>query len=578
MGAMGVLKWVWAFGFVSTLAHAGIFLKDVDQTRTELGLNQYPYTTKLESIPIAVIDKGFGAPGDTTDHGMRLALGLHALSGADQKSPISDKILRLKANSLEMLDQKADECIAKGVKIVLYAQNFEFYGNFDGSGPVNKIIKKLIAKGIIVIVAAGNYGGRVYNGFVKAKGAKFKKNEWLMFETKDGLRDHLRVKNTTSNFKSIITLAYKGQGNNFDDGIDKDLDLYVWDENDNEVASETDTQVLKKEKREKNETYVPGQRVTPELQVNEKKNGYYKIKVKAKTDNFTSDDWLRITVMDGETASLDESNKYEELQFVDATEGGEIMTPADDIDVITVGSTSARSSRGPTKDGRMKPDVIMTKFDATFSDKGGGRAGDTIASMYFAAQVRQMMAYNENLRSLRDLKTIIDSMPDATSELGNRADIKRFVSGSSEETRALNLYSHALEEMRKRVGDWPAVVGQYRSNYVYAVGMRVHPTMMGDLFPKLPEGMNPALYEYYLVARDNGEGKEPWVQGLIRSKSVNSEGKQEAYPWEKENISSRYFLEVRQVRYSEDIKRMEKRIGKVFNPPTRARLNELLGE
>ena len=50
---------------------------------------------------------------------------------------------------------------------------------------------------------------------------------------------------------------------------------------------------------------------------------------------------------------------HDSITFLDAEKTGEIMIPADHKLAFTVGDTSPISSRGPTVDGRFKPNYFI---------------------------------------------------------------------------------------------------------------------------------------------------------------------------------------------------------------------------
>ena len=87
----------------------------------------------------------------------------------------------------------------------------------------------------------------------------------------------------------------------------------------------------------------------------------YRIRVRAKSDNFGADDRVRVlvtssrdTYVNPATGAVDDA-----LTFFDASGKGELYPPADNPLVLTVGDSGADSSFGPTADRRVKPDVIL---------------------------------------------------------------------------------------------------------------------------------------------------------------------------------------------------------------------------
>ena len=88
----------------------------------------------------------------------------------------------------------------------------------------------------------------------------------------------------------------------------------------------------------------------------------------------------------------------ETVEFVDASNGGELYPPADNPMVLTVGDAEPSSSIGPTLDGRVKPDVIVTNSRADFTD-GQISTGSSNAAAFVAGAVVVLKAAVPSLRS-----------------------------------------------------------------------------------------------------------------------------------------------------------------------------------
>jgi hypothetical protein len=71
------------------------------------------------------------------------------------------------------------------------------------------------------------------------------------------------------------------------------------------------------------------------------------------------------------------------VEFVDATNDGEIMVPGDNPNVFTIGDNDPTSSKGPTMTGRQKPDVLLASAEVTYSE-GLQTATTSNAAAYFA--------------------------------------------------------------------------------------------------------------------------------------------------------------------------------------------------
>ena len=124
----------------------------------------------------------------------------------------------------------------------------------------------------------------------------------------------------------------------------------------------------------------------------------YRIRIRAKQNNFGRDDRIRVLVTSSRESFLDPTTGTvdDALKFYDASGKGEIYPPADNPLVVTVGDSSPASSVGPTADNRVKPDVILPDSRAFFSD-GEVTAGSSNAAAYFAGVVAVLKAAEPGL-------------------------------------------------------------------------------------------------------------------------------------------------------------------------------------
>ena len=85
------------------------------------------------------------------------------------------------------------------------------------------------------------------------------------------------------------------------------------------------------------------------------------------------------------------------IEFMDASGEQEIMVPADNPHVFTIGESSQSSSKGPTLDMRRKPDVVLATSEAAFTD-GVKTAETSNAAAYFAGIVAVLKAEASGLK------------------------------------------------------------------------------------------------------------------------------------------------------------------------------------
>lgn len=495
-------------------------LENVNQTRAALGLDRFAFNARLSQMKIAVIDNGFmGMESDPkflpdsaklvlkydpefitkhglgdpnyneapaqTEHGRIMAQIIWATTGLDPRGP---QFFLLNANGITNFRRAVRYAIEEKVDIILYSQNRECCGNFDGRGFYNDIVNQATSAGVLWVNAAGNYGGAVYNG--PAVGGK----------------TEFKVKSHLDENSGQLILTWNSSGPEETSGTDKDLDLYIYDENGNEVAKNTLRQVLKKAELAEGETFLPRERIRFNFSKNSSL-GVYKVVVKAQSTNFSEADKIRLVLI---------PDRAESLLLLDATPGGEIMVPADNSSVITVGDLSSASAKGPTADGRVKPEVILENSVATFTN-GYSSMGTSNAAAYFAGILAVLKSYRPSL---------------------NRLDVlafpKRPMSTLSIEKIALSefalMHKRILEFIEDLTNESPVLAGRFRDGR-YILGTRKNP---GEVLQSLCRRRNETDLEYYLAIESN------------TSRAVCYTRKNERYPWEYNGGDRHAWVEIRQ--------------------------------
>jgi len=403
-------------------------LSNAASIRRQLNLlPAYERVASLESVKVAVLDYGFegigsgrpylpantvvvehydpefvrrfnlGAPSfqkpfaPGNSHGRAMAQLAWAVTGSSAKGP---RFYLLNANGPTLFRRAVRYAIEQKIDIILFAGNFEGAGNYDGRGPLNAIVDEAVAAGIIWINAAGNYGGSVYNGPVQRT-----PNGYLRLGPGSSATA-LRLRNLVDENGITITLTWNDYGDEEDAGTDKDLDLYVEDDQGRVLGSSELKQVRGDRPAADGESRNPRERVVLS-DVAAVPGRDYRIRVKARSNNFSSKDRLRILV----TALRDKPYRDPQsgklvrpVQLLEASESGEIYPPADHPGVITVGDATRYSSIGPTGDGRIKPDVILEDATAQFSN-GEETNGSSNAAAYFTGVVALLKAGQPGLKT-----------------------------------------------------------------------------------------------------------------------------------------------------------------------------------
>lgn len=403
-------------------------LLDTETIRKRLGLlPEYAAVSGVEKVRIAVLDHGFDgvdgkkpylpastvivehyddafvrrfALGDPAFrkpftplnyHGRTMAQIVWAMTGSDPRGP---QFYLLNANGPTLFRRAVRYAIEQKVDLVLFSGHFEGAGNYDGRGPINRAVDEAAAAGILWINAAGNAGGRVYNGRVVV-GA----DGWLSFRTGSD-PTALRVRNRLDENALTILLTWNDYRDEEDAGTDKDLDLYVEDAEGRVLASSTLRQVPGDRKAAAGETRNPRERlVVTDLPAAPERD--YRIRIRRHAGTFSETDRLRVQVTGSRSGTIPDpktSKPVEALHFLDASGWGEVYPPADHRGVITVGTPSRGSSVGPTSDDRAKPDLFLEDSRARFSN-GEESAGSSNAAAFFTGIVAMLKAAEPGLRT-----------------------------------------------------------------------------------------------------------------------------------------------------------------------------------
>lgn len=401
-------------------------VNDIADTRKFLGVDAYSkFYDGLSSVKVAVLDKGFKGihPAredgrrflpksaevidayakatedvrldDEDPHGTHMAHLIWAMTGYQEEGP---KFRLYNANGPENFLLAVEDLLKWKPDVVVFSQNWETFGNFDGTGFIDQAVKEVTDEGIIWLNAAGNDGGNIYNGPVNLVKTE-NDDQFLKFDSKSDNTWYLRFKNLVDENQVTITLSW----NSFDPGYeakgtDKDLDLSLFVQQpgakSKRLATSKLTQTKEKTGKE-DETIHARERISVTLPAD--KDNYYLLAVNAKDADKAAlfdpkKDRIRVTIRGNKGSFYDEDKKKNvgAIDFVDATDTGEIPVPADGSG-LAVGDLTANSAKGPTVDGRGKPDIIMQKNNVTFSDRQGF-FGTSYANAYLGGIVALLRA------------------------------------------------------------------------------------------------------------------------------------------------------------------------------------------
>jgi hypothetical protein len=235
-------------------------------------------------------------------------------------------------NTDTQFDKAVDCLIAKGVQVINYSINWYYDGPGDGTGRINEIVNKATNAGITFVNSAGNFGDRHWSGnWTDADG-----DGWLEFSSGS------ETQQFTVNAGERIELALRWADSWQAACNDYDLFLAQGTEN-NYVISSRDFQYCTNGatgmKPKENILWIP------------KTGGTFFVKV------------FRYSATG--TPRLDLVSRNHVLSTV--VPQGSIVQPADNRSAgfLSVGAVNqagyatldTSSSRGPTTDGRIKPDL-----------------------------------------------------------------------------------------------------------------------------------------------------------------------------------------------------------------------------
>jgi hypothetical protein len=547
-------------------ALGSVKLVDGDKMRAFYGINQYPLN-RISEVKIAIIDNGFSGyeagsgqlPASTvlvesydpefvkkhnlgnpayqekmaqTEHGTQMAEIAWGLSGGKAEGP---QFYLLNANGITNFRRAVRYAIENRVDIILYSQNRECCGNFDGGGFINQIVNEATAAGILWVNAAGNYGGRVFNSNVA-----YDEDGLLHF----GNRTRLRLKSHIDDNPAQIILSYSAGWESENEGTEKDLDLYLYDPQGKLVAKADLKQVTKKDALGEGETFLARERINYTFARSEE---YYTLEVRTKSGGFVQGDRMRIVVLPQREPirSGEKAKPVDTVQFVDATPGYEIMVPADNPTVITVGDINSYSATGPTEDGRVKPDFLMERAEASFSN-GVSSSGTSNAAAIFAGILSVLKAYNPSL-----------SRVDLLNFIKNKARIA--AKPTEEKLKVIptdylpEYFSGIVDYLQSELHGAPAMAGQYPSGRV-AYGLPITPLEAFNLMcGEVPAG-HQAFQDLkgdaeFFVAPNRG-GRDPvcYGRGNVLCCIRNPSGNVPHYPWDYSGRDEREYLQLKKIR------------------------------
>jgi len=347
----------------------------------DLGFQNLTTAQNAGEVPTNVITVDYTGSGiqSTTKHGTAVAEVVHDMA------PNAALYLLKVGNDVDLGNAK-DYCIANNIQVINHSVAWFVAAFYDGTGPICNIANDAYNHGILWVNAAGNYGNTHYQATLTDTDND-KKHEFAPGD--EALSFHVNAGATLE-----IIMNWDAYPTTTDD-----YDLYLYDVDPDvnsgaPVASSTYSQ-------------APPWGGSPyeELVYTAPASAVYSLVIQKKS---TSDADHPLSLFFLNASSLEYNNR-----------GSSLAQPADAAGVLAAGAVNLTdnlrgySSRGPTNDGRIKPDVTAT--DGVANSIYGTFYGTSAASPHTAGAAALLLEQDPAL-TVSQLKARMES---ETIDLGS---------------------------------------------------------------------------------------------------------------------------------------------------------------
>jgi hypothetical protein len=358
------------------LNHQTIIAETLDTLAEAVGIgNRSAQLAGPRKIKVAVLDNGFRnfakARGTTIPESTRLRTGPKVINPATEESH-GTKIAEILTNLLDRTGIKyelhlfqsfgisnmsaaVDSVIKEKFDLVLYSQVWEYGGNGDGAGFINRLVNRATASGVTWVNATGNFAKSTYRAPVERT-----LDDWAYLPGPNGSVQIRCYKNKKNACNLHVALTWNSFPDDPKFGTDRDLDLVLTDDTSKilHVSGKIQKKTIGAE--ENGVSLYPFEIieavVTP---------GVYYARVKIRSSNFQKFDELKIL----------SSGDFTEM--LNRTEGETLLPPADNASVISVGAFDTNKSSYSRSRGRpdlSAPSLIKTADGSTYKGSSNSAA------------------------------------------------------------------------------------------------------------------------------------------------------------------------------------------------------------
>ena len=280
---------------------------------------------------------------------------VHGTAVTESLMDIAPEVSLYIANPISGADLQStvDWMVSEGVTVINYSVSHLFDGPGDGTSPLSisplNTVDRAVDGGITWVNSAGNYNlGTWFGPYSNVDG-----DEWVDFHRAGAERNYVRLPARDEIIDFAVELRWEDSWR----GATSDLDLFFYDGDTGKLVASSRNYQLG----------GPGDDPHEDLRLNALPSPYpsegrYFVAVSHELGN--APDWIQLRVIfSGE--------------LKDPTERGSIGNPAESANpgMLAVGAThywdthtiADYSSRGPTPDGRVKPDIVGTACGETAS-------------------------------------------------------------------------------------------------------------------------------------------------------------------------------------------------------------------